>query len=260
MNNKIKQTNISLVMILRDESKNLEKNLVWLYSCKNIKELIVVDDNSKDNTIEIIKKMVSKNKQLKIFKKELNGNFANQKNFAVSKTKHNLVLFLDADEQPSKKLIQFLDNIEINRYKNYSFKRQDLFLKNKLKHGETSQLDFIRLFDKRHGEFIGKVHEVWKSDKPTKKTKLIIYHYPHKTLKSIIQKINFYSDIRSKEMFDLKVKTNLFQIIFFPIGKFIQNYVFRLGFMDGTPGIIMALSMSLHVFLSKAKLWHLYQQ
>lgn len=258
--NKYQKTNISLILIIKNESKNLEKNLTWLNSCKNIKEIIIINDYSEDKSVEIIKKIITKKIQIKIFNRELNKDFASQRNFAISKTKYNWVISLDADEKPSLKLIWFLNHIDNNQYKNYSFKRQDIFLNYNLKYGETANLNFTRLFNKNHGKFIGRVHEIWKSSKPTKRTKLIIYHYSHNNLKSIVQKINLYSSIRAKELFDQKIHTNLFQIIFFPIGKFIQNYIFRLGFLDGTPGIIIALSMSFHVFLSKAKLWHLHQQ
>lgn len=260
MTNQTKTINISLILIVKNEEKNLEKNLIWINKCQSIKEMVVINDYSKDKTIETIKKTIPNNIPLKIINRELNTDFASQRNFAISKTKYDWILSLDADEKPSNKLINFLSYIDNHRYKNYSFKRQDIFLKHKLNYGETSNLDFIRLFNKNHGKFIGKVHEVWSSNKPTKKTTFIIKHYSHDSLNSIIQKVNFYSTIRAKELFDQKIKTNIFQIIFFPIGKFIQNYIFRLGFLDGTPGIIMALSMSFHVFLSKAKLWHLYQK
>jgi hypothetical protein len=74
-----------------------------------------------------------------------------------------------------------------------------------------------------------------------------------------MEKINFYSDIRAHELFQQKIHTNLFQIVFYPLGKFLYNYIVRLGFLDSTPGIIMALSMSFHSFLVRAKLWHLWQ-
>jgi len=251
---------ISLILLTKNESKNLEKNFDWLDSCKKIKDIVIVDDNSTDNTIEIAKKLASKTRSIQIFNRELDNDFSSQRNFAVSKTKYNWILWLDADEQPSKGLIRFLNHIDKLRYKNYSFKRQDTFLKHELKYGETAYLDFVRLFNKNYGHFSGQVHEIWQSRKPIKETSLFIYHNSHSTLKSFIQKINFYTDIRSKELFDQKITTNIFEIIFFPIGKFIQDYFFRLGFLDGTPGIIMALCMSFHVFLNKAKLWQLYKQ
>jgi len=251
---------LSLLLLTKNESKNLEKNFGWLPNCKTIKEIIVVDDNSNDNTVEICQKLASKNRIVQIFSRELNNDFASQRNFGISKTNYNWVLWLDADEKPSKKLIHFLNHFDSHQYKNYSFKRRDVFLKHKLKHGETAYLQFTRLFNKKYGQFDGQVHENWDTTKLTKNTKYLIFHYSHSTIKSFIQKINLYSDIRANELFKQQESTNMFEIIFFPIGKFIQNYFLRLGFLDGTPGIIMALCMSFHVFLNKAKLWHLYKQ
>jgi len=251
---------ISLVLLTKNESKNLEKNFDWLKKCKTIKEIVVVDDCSTDNTVELCQKLASKNCKIQIFTKELKNDFASQRNYGISKTTHNWILWLDADEKPSKKLIRFLNHFDDHQYKNYSFKRQDIFLKHKLKYGETAYLSFVRLFNKKYGKFEGQVHESWNTSKTIKNTKYIIFHYSHSTVKSFIQKINLYSDIRSKELFDKQETTNIFEIIFYPIGKFIQNYFFRLGLLDGTPGIIMALYMSFHVFLNKAKLWHLYKQ
>lgn len=251
---------LSLVLLTKNESKNIEKNFTWLPKCKVINETIVIDDNSSDNTIEICQKLVSKKQKIKIFKRELKNDFASQRNFAISKTKNNWIFCLDADEKPSKKLIRFLNHFDTRQYKNYSFKRQDIFLKHKLKHGETASLSFTRLFNKKFGKFEGQIHEDWQTDKNIKNTKFIIFHYSHPTVRSFIQKINLYSDIRAKELFNQNKSTNMFEIIFFPIAKFLQNYFLRLGFLDGTPGIIMALCMSFHVFLNKAKLWHLYKQ
>jgi glycosyltransferase involved in cell wall biosynthesis len=255
-----KKLSISLILLTKNESKNLETNFDWLDSCKRIKEIIVIDDNSTDNTVETAKKLSSKNRSVHIFDRGLNNDFAAQRNFAVSKTKYNWVFWLDADEHPDKKIIRFLNHIDKPQYKNYSFKRHDIFLKHELKYGETAYLDFVRFFNKKYGHFVGQVHESWQSPKLIKETNLVIHHNSHTTLKPFIQKINFYTDIRSQELFDQKITTNIFEIIFFPMGKFLQDYFFRLGFLDGTPGIIMALCMSFHVFLNKAKLWHLYKQ
>lgn len=251
---------ISLLLLTKNESRNIDKNFGWLKSCKAIKEIIVIDDNSSDDTIELCQKLASKNRSVQIYNRELGNDFASQRNFGVSKTNYNWVLWLDADEKPSKKLIKFLNHFDTYQYKNYSFKRRDIFLKHKLKYGETAYLSFTRLFNKKYGQFDGQVHENWETKKTIKPTKYVISHYSHSTIKSFIQKINLYSDIRSRELFNQQETTNMFEIIVFPIGKFIQNYFLRLGFLDGTPGIIMALCMSFHVFLNKAKLWHLYKQ
>ena len=259
MNQQDKKTqNISLLLITKNESENLKVNYNWLTKCPVINELIVVDDNSTDNTKEILKSLAIKTLKVNIFNRGLADNFSAQRNFGLEKCKNDWVLWLDADEKPEDKMIDFLNSFDFSDF-NFSFKRNDIFLGHQLKHGETSNLSFIRLFDKNHGSFKNRVHEIWQSDSPVSATDFHIFHYSHKTFYSFISKINFYTTIRSQELFDTKIKTNLFEIIFYPFSKFIQNYVLRLGFLDGTAGIIMALSMSFHSFLVKAKLWHLYQ-
>lgn len=251
--------NFSLLLLTHNESENIKKNFDWLDKCKSIKEIIAIDDNSTDDTVKQLEKLKSKHHQVKIFIKSLDNDFASQRNYGISKSKFNWLLSIDADEKPTKKLIRFLNHFDKHQYKSYAFKRDDIFLGQTLKHGENSRLYFVRLFNRKYGKFSGQVHEAWQSSQPIKKTNFAINHYSHQTVKSFIQKINFYTDIRSQELYHQKTKVNMFQIIFFPIGKFIQDYFLRLGFLDGTAGIIMALCMSFHVFLNKAKLWHLYK-
>jgi hypothetical protein len=134
----------------------------------------------------------------------------------------------------------------------------DNFLQRDLLHGENYSQYFLRLFDKRYGKFEGVVHEIWQSPDPVYKVKLNINHTPHKDLTNFYKKINIYSEARSHELFQKGIKTTIFEIIFYPLGKFFYCYFLRLGFLDGTPGIIMALGMSFHSFLVRAKLWCLY--
>jgi len=253
-------TNISLNIITKNESENIQKNFSWLNKCPNINEVICVDDFSSDNTIETLKSLSNKNKNVNFFihQNQLNDNFSKQRNLAVSKSTNNWILWLDPDETPSKKIVNFLNNFN-PRYQSYSFKREDVFMGRTLKYGETANQSFVRLFNKNYGKFKNNVHEVWQSTRSTKNTNLIIKHYPHPDLYSFLHKINFYTNIRAQELYRKRIKTNLFQIIFFPLGKFIQNYIFRLGFLDSIPGIILALTMSFHSFLVRAKLWKLWQ-
>ena len=53
---------LSLLLLTKNESKNIEKNFDWLKQCKSIKEIIIVDDNSTDNTANLCQKLASKNR------------------------------------------------------------------------------------------------------------------------------------------------------------------------------------------------------
>jgi glycosyltransferase involved in cell wall biosynthesis len=256
--NKTKNINISLVILTKNESENIQNNFGWLKDCPKINELICIDDFSDDDTIKQIEKLQSKNLSVLFYRRGLDNNFSSQRQFGIEKASNDMILWLDADETPDVKLIEFINHIDTDQY-NYSFNRLDTFLKKELHHGETANQSFLRLFNKKSGQFVGQVHEKWVSSTPTKPENLIIHHHAHTTLKEFFTKINFYSDIRSHELFSQKISTNVFEIIFYPKAKFIYNYFILGGFLDGTPGIIFALGMSLQSFLSKAKLWHLSQ-
>jgi glycosyltransferase involved in cell wall biosynthesis len=254
------KTKISLTILTKNESDVLKKNLNWINQCPAINEIIFVDDESTDDTLKTIRSLKLKNCHIKLFERKLNHDFSSQRQFAISKASNNLVLWLDPDEHPSNEIIGLLNNIDKHQYDNYAFLRSDIFLGKELKHGETSSQYFLRLFDKRYGQFTNLVHETWQSSKPVRNFDFPIIHHSHPNLKSFIEKINFYTDIRSQELHNRGVKTNILQIIFYPLAKFIQNYFLRLGLLDGTPGIIIALGMSFHSFLVRAKLWTLQNQ
>lgn len=255
-----KQNNISLILPTKNEAENVKRNLNWLKGCPVINEVIVIDDNSTDDTVSQIKKLIPKSINLQVFTHNLAGDFSQQKNFGLSKTTNEWILWLDADEKPSKQLIDFINHFNGNKNTAFAFKRQDTFLNSTLKYGETNSNIFVRLFNKNHGKFVGKVHEVWHtSQNVVNQYDLTIEHNSAATLDIFFSKINLYSSIRAQELFERKEAFSLFELLFYPPAKFIQNYFFRLGFLDSTAGIVLALGMSFHSFLVRAKLWHLYQ-
>lgn len=251
---------ITLLLLTKNESENIRKLWGWVGECPKINQIVVIDDFSTDDTIAQIKNLKTKNLKVDVFQHHLDGNFSSQRQFALSKAKNNWILWLDADESPSPELIKFLNVTQLSETTVYSFPRQDQFLGQILKHGETAGQDFLRLFPKNSGDFIGAVHEIWSTNLTVSKINAPIFHLSHPNLTSFFQKINFYTDIRAEELYRQKIKTNIFQIIFYPILKFKYNYIFRLGFLDSTAGIILALGMSFHSFLVRAKLWHLWSR
>lgn len=263
MNKKLKKTqqthHISLLLLTKNEAENIKTNFGWLKKCPAIDEIINIDDNSTDKTAAEVQKLQTKSLQIKTFTRGLDNDFSSQRNFGLSQTKNNWILWLDADEKPSSSLINFLNHFNFNQKANFAFKRDYFFLGRKLQHGETGNFYTTRLFKKTHGHFVNKVHEIWHSSLSTINANPTIQHL-HPSLYDFLRKINFYTDLRAQELFLKKTPANLPQIIFYPLGKFIYNYFFKLGFLDSTQGIILALSMSMHSFLVRAKLWHLYNQ
>lgn len=261
---------ITAVVLTKNEEKNIERCLKSLDFCH---EIIIIDDYSTDNTLDIVYKAC---KNIKLFKKELKGNFAEQRNFAMSKAKNDWVLFIDADEEISEELKKEIRNLESDFRRDgkrrkwddnftniFYIKRRDYFWGKELRFGEVKKIrstGLIRLVNKNSGKWQGNVHEefVVKNKKiRVERLNSFINHYPHQTLKEFINDINYYSTLRAKELFNQGKKTSVFEIIFFPFFKFIYNYIINLGFLDGAIGFVYSFMMSFHSFLVRAKLYQI---
>ena len=61
-------------------------------------EMIIVDDNSEDNTQEIVSKYTNNNKKIKYYKLDKTSGAAYARNYALKKAKGRFIAFLDADD------------------------------------------------------------------------------------------------------------------------------------------------------------------
>jgi len=257
------KTKISAVILTKNEGKNIERCLKSVMFCD---EVIVVDDDSTDNTLEIVHKVhkvykvYKVHKVCKVFRRKVNGDFAGQRNFGLEKTSGEWVLFLDADEEVTDNLKLKIKNLKF--YKDaYYIPRRDFFWGKEIKHGELRQIrlkGLIRLVKKNSGQWQRKVHEEFRvKNEKFKIGKLdgFINHYPHPSLKEFIKDINYYSTLRAKELYISGKKTNFLEVILFAFGKFIYNYFFKFGFLDGVEGFFYSFLMSFHSFLVRAKLY-----
>lgn len=246
----IQQTMISAVVLTKNSEETLEKCLASLSWCD---EILVIDDASSDNTI-----MLAKKSGAKVIEHSLSGDFSLQRNFALEKTKGDWVFFVDSDEVVTGGLrdeILHAVNNKNTSFSGFRILRRDVLWEKEIMHGENGKTWLIRLARKNVGTWEGKVHETWNIGGSIGRLQNILYHYPHPTLTEFLSEINFYSTLRAEELWVRKVPVRWYQIILYPKAKFFQNYVFKLGFLDGTRGFILALLMSFHSFLVRGKLW-----
>ncbi len=269
---------LSVVVFTKNEEKNIGECIKSLLWCD---EIIVIDDYSQDRTVEKAKSQIANVKgtsqKLKIFQRQLNNNFSAQRNFGLEKAKGNWVLFVDADERVGRELAEEIllmirhsgdersgdARIKQRRFwtsqndeiVGFYMRREDFFLGRWLKHGETARVKLLRLAKKGAGKWEGKVHEEWKIAGKVGILNKPLLHYPHPTIGEFLKEVNTYSSIRAEALYRQQEKSGFFSILFYPKAKFCQNYFGRLGFLDGMPGLIMALVMSFHSFLVRAKLY-----
>ncbi|MEO6509090.1 MAG: glycosyltransferase family 2 protein [Patescibacteria group bacterium] len=240
---------ISAVVLTRDEEENIARCLRSLSFCD---EIIVVDNLSSDNTVEI-----AKEHKAKIFTRELKDNFAEQRNFGLEKATGKWILFIDADEEVSPELMKEVRRLE-EGVDAFYLRRRDFWWGKELKYGETSGVrhyGMIRLVKRNSGSWDNPVHEVFKTSGTTARLSSFINHYPHPTIKEFLRKINYYSTLRAKELLKQKQKVGTFQVFAYPFGKFLSTYFLQLGFLDGAAGFAYSFFMSFHSFLVRAKLY-----
>jgi cellulose synthase/poly-beta-1,6-N-acetylglucosamine synthase-like glycosyltransferase len=111
---------VSLIMPCYNDGKNIGKaieSLLKLDYPKNMIEIIVVDDQSKDNSVEIVKQYVKKYKNVRlIVNKKNSGGAAQPTNIGIRAAKYDYIAVVDSDSTPErdalKKMIGFLQEDE----------------------------------------------------------------------------------------------------------------------------------------------------
>lgn len=246
------KTNLNLtgIILTKNNEKEIEKCLKNLSFCD---ELIVIDDFSKDQTCQIAEKY-----NAEVFQRNLNEDFAAQRNFGLERALGKWVLFIDSDEEVSKNLaheiVQLISN-PLNSVSGYYVIRKNYFLNKILNFTEGGNKKILRLAKKGKGEWQRRVHESWIINGKVKVLKNCLLHNSSQNLNDFISKINFYSSLHAKANFEEGKRSSLFKIIFWPKAKFIQNWIIQGGFRDGTGGFVFSLLMGFHSFLSWSKLW-----
>jgi glycosyltransferase involved in cell wall biosynthesis len=249
---------ITVSIIGHNEASDLERcfnSVSWAH------EIIYVDCESKDNSIEIAKKFTNKIYQKK---NELNLNI--NKNFGFSKATSEWILYVDPDEEIPKEMSDWILN-EINNPNAaaYTFKRKNINIGKWLKYGDQYPDRQLRLFLKEKAIFAEKgVHERLSIDGKTLNTDLFFFHYAYKSFSTYISKNQFYSDAEANFLFSANVKPGfgpfVKYMIYKPLNRFIKRYFFKLGFLDGMRGLGAAFFDALNFPLRYLKLWEKYQK
>ncbi len=255
---------ITVVVLTHNDEATLDRTLESLTWSE---EIVVVDDSSTDKTVEIAKKYSAR-----IYSHALNDDFAAQRNFGLSKATFDWVLFVDSDEVVTSKLRKEISTLcsfhphpgggdaGDKSITGYFLKRRDFLFGQWLDHGETAAVRLLRLARKAVGKWTRPVHEVWEVSGSVGELENPLEHFPHQTTSEFIREINRYSTIDAEFLKKKDVSTSLWQIMIYPIFKFLQNYFWRRGFLDGTAGFVTAMFMSFYSFLKRAKLYLLWDK
>jgi glycosyltransferase involved in cell wall biosynthesis len=266
---------LSVVIITHNEEANLVRTLesVQPLVSDGKGEIIVVDSGSTDRTVEIAKSF-----DAKVFVEQWKG-YAAQKNSAIDKATGDWILSLDADEEVSNGMREFLLLIlfgsHSEEFANFRggvlFGRRNYFLGRWIRHGGFYPDMKIRLFRPRTARFEDRlVHEdiqlatglqkydpqpIYNMGDP-----IDLIHHSYPTLSDYIEHMNRYSSLGAEMVVvktNGKVRFSIINIVLRPLATFIYNYFFRLGFLDGREGLLLHLYHSVYVSWKYSKAWEL---
>jgi glycosyltransferase involved in cell wall biosynthesis len=242
---------VSATLITYNEEVNIEEalqSLAWA------DEIVVVDSGSTDATLEICRRYTGR-----IFHRSWTG-FVDQKNYAVSQAAHDWIIALDADERIGSKLASEINDLRRAGFHKagYRMPRVAYFMGRWIRHGDWYPDYQLRLFDRRRSLWRGgRVHESVRVEGTPGLLRGEIQHYTYRSLSDYLRRLETYSTLAARDYQADGRKASLAKMLGNPCAAFLKGYLVKRGFLDGAPGLMVAIMGAVSVFFKYAKLYEL---
>lgn len=247
-----KKIKLSIAIITYNEEKNIRDCIESVNDIAD--EIIILDSYSVDKTKEI----ACEYPKVKFSEQKFKGHIE-QKNNAIDLCSGQWVLALDGDERASIELkneIQSILNSNPENIVGYKISRLTFHMGRFIRRCGWYPLYRYRFFKKGFGKWTGEnPHDFIEINGKGGKLKGDIIHYSFKDLSHQVDTINKFSSIVSFTRYNKKTNFYILKSLFKPLFKFIEIYFYKLGFLDGYPGFVIAVSSSYSTFLKFAKIY-----
>ncbi len=274
---------ITVIVPVRNEARNLPRCLAAL---REVGEVIVVDSQSTDETCAIAESFGAKVVQFRY-----PGGWPKKRQWALDTLPltYDWILLLDADEVMTAELAREIRQVIQNPHRvAYHIRLRMYFLGKLLRHCDASfwklslfrkgQARFeCRLRDQDASMADMEVHEHMIAEGPTGELRNPIVHHNIESLSRYIQKHDEYSNWEARVLSGREgnstemrgsffgtqaqrrrwLKRKLYRLPGSPVLLFLYRYIFRLGFLDGVPGLIYCTFQAVQMFHTKAKIYEL---
>jgi glycosyltransferase involved in cell wall biosynthesis len=279
---------VSVIVPVRNEARNLPR---CLESLVDFGEVYVLDSQSTDNTV-----VIAESHGAKVVQFHYGGGWPKKRQWAMDTLPlaYDWILLLDADEVLTPELVDEIRTALQNpRIDGYFIRLQMYFLGRVLRHCDASFWK-LSLFRKGRGRFECRlkdqdtsmadieIHEHVVADGPTAELRNALIHHNVDSLSRYILKHNEYSNWEARVLLQPEgntqdgdgqevtanlfgnqaqrrrwLKRNLYRLPGSPVLLFLYRYLFRLGFLDGVPGLIYCTFQAVQMFHSKSKIYEL---
>ena len=247
----IQKIPVSVYVLTFNNRRTIEQ---CLNSLDWAEELIVVDSFSTDGTYEVCQRYTNKT-----YQRKWTGH-RDQYQYAADLTRQDWIMFVDADEEVPWALADEIRN-ELKEgtagADAFFVYRRTYYLGRWIRYGGWYPDGEIRLYRKQKGRWEGGLHAKIVSEGKVKSLQNQYLHYTYRNISDQVQTIDKYSQIAAEDMVREGEQFSLFKLLFHPPFRFIKEYLFKSGFRDGFPGLVIIVSTMFYVFIKYAKLWEI---
>jgi glycosyltransferase involved in cell wall biosynthesis len=243
---------LSVTIITLNEERKLPRALA---SVAWAEEVLVVDSGSTDRTIELARQAGAR-----VVFNAWKG-YGQQKNFAQDLASHDWVLNIDADEEVSPALRAELEGTLARvrsgqeSAKGFSLPRKTFYLGRWIMHGGWYPNRLVRLADRQAARWTEpEVHEEWRVRGPVGRIKEPLRHYTFDGIRDqVLANVDF-ARLGASALRHRGTRASVGRLLLKPIGKFVETYFWKRGFLDGIAGFIISVNAAHSMFLKYAYL------
>lgn len=247
---------ISAVIITLNEERNIQRCLDSLMPV--IDEVVVVDSYSTDATQKLCASY-----SVRFVSCPWEG-YAATKNYANSLATNDWVLSIDADEALSPELAQSILKLKDQPLegKAFSMNRRMNYCGRWIRHCGWYPDTKIRLFNRNSAHWNGKIHETLALPSDTQVIPLSgdLLHYSFYTPEEHRRQIEKFALLSAEEAVEKGKKSNDLKAVLHTAWKFLRDYLFKAGFLEGTDGLAICKTNAYGVWYKYKKIKELSQR
>jgi len=239
--------NLSVVVLTKNEENNIGDCLQSISGWAS--EIIVVDDESTDKTVEIAAKYTDK-----IIKKKMVVE-GRHRNWAYAQAKNSWVLSLDADEQVTPELRQEItEAVKTADFVAFSIPLRNFIGNYWVRHGGWYPAAKVRLFRQDKFKYEeAEVHPRVFIDGQCGHLRSDIVHKGYPDIEHFLSSVNRQSTLEAVKWINTNRKMSLGRIIWRTVDRFFRRYLRKKAYKDGLYGFVIAYFDSLYQILSYVK-------
>jgi glycosyltransferase involved in cell wall biosynthesis len=249
------RTKLSVAIIAKDAAEHIGN---CLRSVQWADEIILLDGHSSDETRQIARQF-----RATVVEKGFES-FPLERKHVLAHTTHDWVLSLDADMiVPSGLAREIQDLLTAGpAYDAYLVRCLNHFLGREIRHCSWFDYRFLRLFNKYKGHYdlSKKVLDPWIPTGTVGRLKHFLVHHQAESLEEYLKKITArYAPYTADEYLTMGIRVQRWNWPWFlmirPVVVFLYKYLWKRGFLDGLPGLIICANSAILYYFTFSILW-----